>query len=93
MTENKGFIVRRWDEGSAPRDSGKVRAGMTWCSECQSWVDSKTFGVRFKAPEGWQKLFGAPEKPRGLTVVSLAYTDAMWVELQKEIHLWCQNNA
>ena len=93
MTENKGFIVRRWDEAPPPKDPGAIKRGLTWCAECQSYLDSKTFGVVFKAPKGWQDLFGAPEKARGLTVVQLHYTDAMWVELQKEIHLWCQNNA
>jgi hypothetical protein len=32
-----------------------------------------------KAPEGWHDLFGAAaEKPRGLTVVALAYDWQVW---------------
>jgi len=47
---------------------------MTWSAEHKRWMTHEELGATVtKAPKGWKELFGAPEKPRGLTVVSIVY--------------------
>jgi len=52
----------------------RERARLTWDAETDTWIRPEEAGaIVTKAPKGWKDLFGAPEKSRGLTVVSLAY--------------------
>ena len=66
---------QQWEPNcGAPLDPGKVKAGLTWDADNRVWCRHEDLGATVtRAPHGWKDLFGAPEKPRGLTVVSLAY--------------------
>jgi hypothetical protein len=67
------------DRGGFTPNREMVEAGMTWCAEQRRWMTHESLGATVtKAPEGWRDLFGAPAKPRGLTVVSLAYDWKVW---------------
>ncbi len=58
----------------APKHKAFVRAGKTWSAKHRKYLFPDELGaVVTKAPKGWQKLFGAPEAPRGLKVVSITY--------------------
>ncbi len=73
MTEN--FIPNC----GAPLNPEAVKAGLDWSDEHKRWMTYEENGATVtKAPKGWRDLFGAPEKPRGLTVVSLAYDWKVW---------------
>jgi hypothetical protein len=63
----------------APLDPEAVKLGLTWDADTRKWKTHQSLGATVTSPpKGWRDLFGAPEKPRGLTVVSLAYDWKVW---------------